>query len=113
MRCWVRLCGVKLALSGTLLRGPALNCHTTPSVSPLKWQLAQFCQPSLERRSRSELVPGIESKLPREEKNISAPTRFVSPGDPGAGRSKVGTTAITVSFVRSTTETLRETKLAT
>src|SRR5258706_4854009 len=85
----------------------------TPSVRPLKWQLAQLCQPSLERRSRSELVPGIESKLPREEKNISAPTRFVSPCVLCAGKSEVGTTAMTESVVRSTTETLRETKLAT
>src|SRR6185436_8195193 len=113
MRCWARLCGLKLELSGTLLRGPAANCQTTPSVSPLKWQLAQPCQPSLDRRSRNEFVPGIESKLPREEKNISAPTRFVSPADPGAGKSDVGTTAMTASVVRSTTETLRETKFAT
>src|SRR6266568_3222983 len=113
MRCCVRLWGLKVALSGTLLRGPALNCQITPSVNPLKWQLAQLCQPSLERRSRSELVPGIVSKLPRDEKNISAPTRLVSPGEAGAGRSEVGTTAMTPSLVRSTTETLRETKLAT
>src|SRR5262245_51259915 len=78
-RCCVRRCGLKLALSGTLFRGPALNCQITPSVSPLKWQLEQLCQPAFERRSRSELVPGMESKFPREEKNISAPTRFVSP----------------------------------
>src|SRR5437899_7779492 len=100
MRCWVRLCGLKVELSGTLLRGPALNCQTIPSVSPLKWQLAQPCHPSLESRSRSELVPGIESKLPREEKNISAPTKLVSPPEPGAGRLKLCTTAITVSVVR-------------
>src|SRR5439155_24011932 len=112
-RCWVRLCGVKVAFKGTLLRGPALNCQITPSVSPLKWQLLQLCQPSLESRSRKELVPGMASKWPREEKNISAPTRLVSPCEPGAGRSEVGTTAITESFVRSTTETFHETKLAT
>src|SRR5947207_14377215 len=99
MRCWVRLCGLKVELSGTLLRGPALNCQITPSVRPLKWQLAQACQPCWERRSRSELVPGIESKLPREEKNISAPTRLVSPTEPGAGRSEVGTAAMTESLV--------------
>src|SRR5438445_11347703 len=113
MRCCVRLCGLKVALSGTLLRGPALNCQMTPSVSPLKWQLEQDCQPSLERRLRREFVPGIESKLPREEKNISAPTRFVSPAEPEAGKSDVETTAMTESVVRSTTETLRETKFAT
>src|SRR5438093_10933485 len=113
MRCWVRFCGLKLAWSGTLLRGPALNCHMTPSVRPLKWQLAQLCQPSLERRLRRELVPGIWSKFPREEKNISAPTRLVSPTEPGVGKSELDTAAMTVSFVKSTTETLRETKLAT
>src|SRR6266702_3539983 len=113
MRCCVRLWGLKVALSGTLLRGPALNCQMTPSVSPLKWQLLQLCQPSLERRLRKELVPGTESNLPREEKNISAPTRLVSPWEPEAGRSEVETTAITESVVRSTTETLRETKFAT
>src|SRR5881397_3964338 len=113
MRCWVRLCGLKVELSGTLLRGPALNCQMIPSVSPLKWQIAQPCQPCWERRSRSELVPGIESKLPREEKNISAPTRLVSPAEAGAGRSELCTVAITVSVVRSTTDILRETKLAT
>src|SRR6185503_10368627 len=99
--------------NGTLLRGPAANCQMTPSVSPLKWQLEQACQPSLERRSRSEFVPGIVSKLPRDEKNISAPTRLVSACEPGVGRSEVCTTASTVSLVRFTTETLRETKLAT
>src|SRR5512136_1242554 len=101
MRCTERLCGLKLALSGTLLRGPELNCQITPSVRPLKWQLEQACQPSLESRLRSEFVPGIVSKLPREEKNISAPTRLVSPAEPGAGRSEVDMTAMTVSFVRS------------
>ena len=79
----------------------------------MKWQLEQLCHPSLDSRSRNELVPGIASKLPREEKNISAPTRLVSPTEPGAGKSEVETTAMTVSLVRSTTETLRETKLAT
>src|SRR6266705_458805 len=113
MRCRVRLCGLKLALRGTLFRGPALNCQTTPSVRPLKWQLAQPCQPRFERRFCNELVPGMLSKLPREEKNISAPTRLVSPCEPGAGRSEDCTAPITVSLVRSTTETLRETKLAT
>src|SRR5881628_1111043 len=113
-RCWLRFCGLKLECNGTLLRGPAANCQMTPSVRPLKWQLAQLCQPSLESRSRRELVPGIVSKLPREEKNISAPTRLVSPTEPGAGRSEPETTEITVSLlVRSTTETLRETKFAT
>src|SRR5437667_5356160 len=99
MRCCVRLWGLKVAFSGTLLRGPALNCQMTPSVKPLKWQLAQLCQPSLESLSRSELVPGIESKLPREEKNISAPTRLVSPAEPGAGKSELETTAITLSLL--------------
>src|SRR5204862_3911321 len=112
-RCWVRFCGLKLACRGTLLRGPALNCQITPSVSPLKWQLAQLCHPSLESRSRNEFVPGIESKLPRDEKNISAPTRLVSPWELGAGRLKVGTVAMTESVVKLTTETLRETKFIT
>src|SRR5262249_1460894 len=74
---------------------------------------AQLCQPWLESRSRSEFVPGIVSKFPREEKNISAPTRLVSPWLPAAGRSEVWTVAMTESVVRSTTETLRETKFAT
>ena len=113
MRCSARLWGLNVALSGTLFRGPALNCQMTPSVRPLKWQLAQACQPSLESRLRKELVPGMVSKLPREEKNISAPTRLVSPCEAGAGRSDVETTAITESVARSTTETLRETKFAT
>src|ERR1051326_6091890 len=107
------LCWLKLALSGTLLRGPALNCQITPSVSPLKWQLAQFCQPAWESRLCNELVPGMVSKLPREEKNISAPTRLVSPWEPGTGRLAVWTVAMTLSFVRFTTETLRETKFIT
>src|ERR1041385_1099511 len=105
--------GLKLALSGTLLRGPALNCQTTPSVRPLKWQLAQPCQPRFESLFCKELVPGMLSKLPREEKNISAPTRLVSPCEPGAGRSELCIVAITVSLARATTETFRETKLAT
>src|SRR5438105_4323282 len=113
MRCSARLWGLNVPLSGTLFRGPALNCQITPSVRPLKWQLLQLCQPCCESRSRSELVPGTVSKLPREEKNISAPTRLVSPAAPGAGRSEVCTTAMTESLAKSTTETLRETKLAT
>src|SRR5882724_5209289 len=97
-----------------LFRGPVANCHTTPSLNPLKWQLAQLCQPSLESRFLSGLAaPAIASKFPREEKNTSAPTRLVSPCDRGAGRSEVETTAMTVSLVKFTTETLRETKFAT
>ncbi len=101
-----------MALSGTDLRGPAPNTKTTPSVRPSKWQLAQFCQPSLDSRSSVEtVVPSGRSKWPRDEKNISAPTWTTSSS--ALGGSLVGITSTTSSVVRSTTETLRETKLAT
>src|SRR5258706_3068505 len=97
-----------------LFRGPVANCHTTPSLNPLKWQLAQLCHPSLESRFLSGVVaPAMASKFPREEKNTSAPTRLVSPWDRGAGKSTLRTTAMTASLTRSTTDTLRDTKLAT
>ena len=60
------------------------------SVSPSKWQLAQLCQPSLDSRSVVEtVVPAGRLKLPREEKNISAPTVTTSSGEPGAGSGAV------------------------
>src|SRR5215218_7146375 len=63
------LLGLKVALSGTDLRGPVLNCQTTPSVRPLKWQLEHDCQPSEESRSLVETVaPAGRLKLPRDEK---------------------------------------------
>ena len=82
--------GLKVAFSGTDLRGPVPNSQTTPSVRPLKWQLAQLCQPSLESRSLVETVaPAGRLKWPREEKNISAPTATTSSGEPGAGSGAV------------------------
>jgi hypothetical protein len=32
----ISMSGLNVELRGTLLRGPALNCQTTPSVKPLK-----------------------------------------------------------------------------
>ena len=82
----MRLFGLKLAFSGSDLRGPVPNAQTTLSVSPLKWQLAQDCQPSLDSRSLVEtVVPAGRSKFPREPKNISAPTATISSGEPGDG----------------------------
>ena len=52
--------------------------------------------------------PGLLKK-PREEKNISAPTRRISSWLPGAGRSVVRTVLMTWSVVRLTTETFRDT----
>jgi hypothetical protein len=105
---------LKVAFSGTDLRGPVPNSHTTLSVSPSKWQLEQLCQPSLDKRSVVEtVVPGGVLKTPRDEKNISAPTATTSCGEPGAGSEAVRTVATTLSFVRSTTDTLRDTKLTT
>ena len=62
-------CGLKVPFSGTDLRGPALNDQTTPSVRPLKWQLAQLCQPSLDSRSSVETVrpPAVEVAARGEE----------------------------------------------
>ena len=80
-----------MPLIGIDLRGPGPNDQTTPSVSPSKWQLAQFCQPSCDRRSSVETVAcGGRSKWPRPEKNISAPTGTSSSGDPGGGRAWCG-----------------------
>src|SRR5437763_12992672 len=114
MRCWPRSCGLNEALSGTALRGPALNCQTTPSVRPLKWQLEHDCQPSCDRRSLVDTIaPAGRLKFPREEKNTSAPAVTTSPGVPGAGSGAVGMTFTTLSVPRSTTDTLRVTKLLT
>lgn len=91
-----------------------LNCQITPSVQPLKWQLAQFCQPSEDSRSSVETAaPAGRLKWPREEKNISAPTRMRSATEPETGVFAVWMTSTTLSFTRSTTETFPETKLAT
>ena len=73
----MRSAGSNVAFSGTDLRGPALNCQTTPSVRPLKWQLEHDCHPSEDRRSVvGWAVPAGASNLPREEKNTSAPAVF-------------------------------------
>ncbi len=96
IRCWLRLRGLKVGLSGTDLRGPEPNSQTTPSVSPLKWQLAQPCQPSLDRRSVVDTaVPAGRSNEPREEKNISAPAATTSAGEPGAAGAEVRIVRIT------------------
>ena len=58
-------------------------------------------------------MPAGRLKLPREEKNISAPTAITSSGDPGAGSLVVRIVLMTWSFCRLTTLTLRETKLFT
>src|SRR3954467_7890268 len=85
MRCCCGLRGLNVAFSGTDLRGPEANSHTTPSVSPLKWQLEHDCQPLAARRSLVETTAvGGRSKLPREEKNISAPTLTTCAGVPAA-----------------------------
>jgi hypothetical protein len=110
----LRLRGLKVALSGTDLRGPEPNSQITPSVSPSKWQLAQVCQPSLASRSLvCTEAPAGRLKFPRDEKNISAPTATVSSCEPGAGSEAVRMVLSTWSVSRSTTETLRDTKLAT
>ena len=108
------LFGLNVPFSGTDLRGPSLNDQTMPSVRPLKWQLAQFCQPSLESRSSVEtVVPAGRSKWPREEKNISAPTSTTSSVEPGVGSLVVRMTLVTWSVLRLTTLTLRDTKFMT
>src|SRR4051794_29785629 len=114
MRWSLGSAGLNVALSGIDLRGPVLNCQTTPSVSPSKWQLEQDCQPSLERRSLVEADPlaGL-SNWPREPKNISAPTVSSSGRVPRAGRIAVRTTRTTRSERRSTTEMLRDSTLST
>ena len=110
----LRLFGLKVAFSGTDLRGPVLNVQTMPSVRPLKWQLAQLCQPSLDSRSWLDVVwPAGLLNRPRDEKNISAPTSATSSGEPGAGSGAVRITLVTASVVRSTTDTLRDTKFWT
>src|SRR3954454_18630811 len=114
MRCCCGLRGLNVAFSGTDLRGPEANSHTTPSVSPLKWQLGEHCQPLAARRSLVETTAfGGRSKFPREEKNISAPTPTTCPIEPGAAGAELCTVLMTRSPRRSTTDTLRETKFAT
>src|SRR4051794_7722163 len=98
MRWTSRLRGSNVGFSGIDLRGPVLNSQMTPSVRPLKWQLEQLCQPSLD--SRSLLVAGPIVKLPREEKNTSAPAATCSCCDPGAGDGAVLMTFATRSVVR-------------
>src|SRR6188768_3802649 len=84
------------------------------SVRPLKWQLEHLCQPSLDSRSWLEVVwPPALLNRPRDEKNISAPTSVTSSGEPGPGRGAVRIVEITLSCVRSTTDTLRDTKFWT
>src|SRR5688572_20544275 len=110
MRWSSGLCGFQVPFSGTDLRGPEPNCQTFESVRPAKWQLAQFCQPSLESRSLVETVmPAGLSKWPRDEKKISLPTCRISSSVSGGGSWVVRLTASTVSLVRLTTEILRET----
>ena len=114
MRWSAGLCGSKVAFNGIDLRGPSPKDQMIPSVRPLKWQLEQACQPSLESRSMVEpVVPAGRLKLPREEKNISAPTAITSSGDPGAASLVVRIVLMTLSFCRLTTLTLRDTKLLT
>src|SRR6478736_4038965 len=98
MRWWLESFGSKAPFSGIALRGPALNVQVVPSVQPSKWQLAQFCQPCADSRLSVEVVPEAlagRSKCPRDEKNISAPTRLRSPCEPAAGRLAVLTTLVT------------------
>src|SRR5919206_3778892 len=90
MRCCTGLRGLNDALSGTDLRGPVANSHTTPSVRPLKWQLEHDCQPLADSRSDVDTVAFAgRLKLPRDEKNTSAPAVTISPGDPGGGSGAV------------------------
>jgi hypothetical protein len=48
--------GSTLPASVIDLRGPGGKVQTTPSLRPLKWQLAQPCQPAWDRRSSVETV---------------------------------------------------------
>ena len=114
-RCWLRLAGLNVALSGTDLRGPVLNVQTTLSVIPSKWQLEHDCQPACESRSLVAVVwpPSVLLNSPRDEKNMSAPTATTSSCEPGAGPGAVWTTRMTRSRRRSTTETLRDSALLT
>src|SRR4029078_7835835 len=86
----------------------------TPQVRPWKWRLEHDCQPLAARRSLVETaaVAG-RSKLPREEKNISAPLLTTCPIVPGVAGGEVGIALMTRSARRSTTDTLRDTKFAT
>src|SRR3954451_3572996 len=111
MRCCCGFRGLNVAFSGTDLRGPEANSHTTPSVRPLKWQLEHDCQPLADRRSLvATAAPAGRAKLPREEKNISAPTLTPWPIEPAGAGADDWIVLMTRSFDRSTTETLRETK---
>src|SRR3954452_22401749 len=114
MRWSLGSAGLNVALSEIDLRGPVVNCQTTPSVSPSKWQLEHDCQPSLESRSLVEAEPlGALSNCPREPKNIKAPTISASGREPAPGRVAVRTTRTTRSARRSTTEMLRDRTLST
>src|SRR3954452_25490601 len=114
MRCCCGLRGLNVAFSGTDLRGPEANSHTTPSVSPLKWQLEHDCQPLAAKRSLVETAAVAGRwKLPRDEKNISAPTPTDCAIEPAAAGAEVCTVLMSRSARRSTTDTLREPKFAT
>ena len=86
----------------------------TPSVRPLKWHELQPCQPSLDSRSLVDTAaPAGRLNEPRLEKNISAPTATTSAGEPAGGGAAVRIVRMTWSVLRSTTDTLRETKFVT
>src|SRR3954447_14375764 len=88
--------GLKVPFSEIDFRGPVVNCQTTPSVRPSKWQLEHDCQPSLERRSLVEADPlaGLSDFPPGAKKN-NAPTVSSSGRVPRAGRVAVRTTRTT------------------
>src|ERR1700751_4550389 len=101
--------GLKVPLMAKVFRGPVLNCQITPSVSPRGWQLAQLWRPFSDMRSRLDPMPDGFTKLPRDERNNSAPTNTFSASEPGGGKSAVRMTLTTLSASRSTTDTLRDT----
>src|SRR3954466_11321684 len=106
--------GLKVPFSEIDLRGPVVNCQTTPLGRPPKWQLEHDCQPSLDSRSVLAALPdGSGSNCPREPKNISAPAVSASGREPAPGSAPVRTTRITRSLRRSSTETLRDRTLST
>src|SRR3954453_10714091 len=113
MRCWLRFAGLNVALSGTDLRGPEPNSHTTPSVSPSKWQLEHDCQPSWGRRSLFAGTGEAWSESPRDETNMAPPTATRASGEPGATTGPVRIEGMTRSWRRSTTETVRDSALLT
>src|SRR3954449_6058333 len=109
MRWSVGLCGFHVPFMLIERRGPEPNCHTTPSVNPWKWQLAQFCHPTWDMRSSVDtVVPVGRSKWPREEKKSSLPTCSTSSCVPGDGREPIWIAVDAVSLVRFTTDTVRE-----